>query len=243
MTTPTRTAFHPLAVAAVERLCEDAAALTFEVPQELAADYAFRPGQSLVLRRTVAGREERRNYSICAPEGARPRIGVRRIPDGLFSAWLVDEVGPGEVIEVSTPTGSFTPGPDAGAEHVFIATGYSGTGMTFGTAAAMIITGLIVHGRHDWEHVFKPTRMKPLASAKRVLEEAGAMPYTIVVVASAGNMGRSLDGRPQYGAISAPGTAIRACSRSVSLRPGTVSPETMKPKTAAPTIAVPSPSS
>ena len=64
--TPTgRREFHRLCVRRVERLCDDAVALTFEVPEELTELYAFAPGQSLTLRRVVDGREERRSYSIC----------------------------------------------------------------------------------------------------------------------------------------------------------------------------------
>ena len=43
--------FHALRVAAVDRLTDDAVAVTFEVPAELAADYVFLPGQHLPLRR------------------------------------------------------------------------------------------------------------------------------------------------------------------------------------------------
>jgi len=99
--------FHELTVAAVDRLCDDAVAVSFEVPAGLAAEYAFSAGQSLTLRRDVEGREERRTYSICAAEGSRPRVGVREVPDGLFSRWLVHEVRPGDVVEVQTPTGRF----------------------------------------------------------------------------------------------------------------------------------------
>ena len=67
--------FHPLRVLSVDRLCEDAAAVTFDVPDELAEAYHFSPGQSLTLRRNVDGREERRQYSICAAVGAAPRVG------------------------------------------------------------------------------------------------------------------------------------------------------------------------
>ncbi|WP_148611904.1 1,2-phenylacetyl-CoA epoxidase subunit PaaE [Nocardioides rubriscoriae] len=116
-------AFHTLTVAAVERLCDDAVAVTFDVPADLADDYAFAPGQSLTLRRTVDGREERRSYSICAPAGARPRIGVREIPDGLFSRWLVREVRPGDEVDVQVPSGSFRADPGAGGRHLCIAAG------------------------------------------------------------------------------------------------------------------------
>jgi ring-1,2-phenylacetyl-CoA epoxidase subunit PaaE len=123
VTTSTRVGFQPLTVAAVERLCDDAVAVTFDVPPELAETYAFRAGQSLTLRRTIDGREERRSYSICSPEGAAPRIGVREVPDGLFSTWLVHDVRPGEEIEVGPPTGRFTPDLAIPAHHVLIAAG------------------------------------------------------------------------------------------------------------------------
>ncbi|MEV0388881.1 1,2-phenylacetyl-CoA epoxidase subunit PaaE [Nonomuraea sp. NPDC050643] len=116
-------AFHPLTVAAVDRLCEDAAAITFDVPGELRDAYAFRAGQSLTLRRFVDGREHRRSYSICAPAGAAPRIGVREIPDGLFSSWLVREVTPGTRIEVQTPGGSWRADPEGGERHLCVAAG------------------------------------------------------------------------------------------------------------------------
>ncbi len=115
--------FHTLTVADVTRLCDDAVAITFDVPEELAASYAFRAGQSLTLRRTIDGRDERRSYSICAPEGAAPRIGVREVPDGVFSTWLVRQVRPGDEIEVGTPTGTFSPDLAASGHHVLIAAG------------------------------------------------------------------------------------------------------------------------
>ncbi|MEU3713391.1 1,2-phenylacetyl-CoA epoxidase subunit PaaE [Streptomyces catenulae] len=118
-----RPVFHRLRVAEVEPLCDDAAAIGFEVPEELAAEFAFRPGQSLTLRREVEGRDERRSYSICAPVGSRPRIGVRVVPGGLFSSWLVHEVRPGDTVEVMAPTGAFTPDLSHPGHHVLIAAG------------------------------------------------------------------------------------------------------------------------
>ncbi|WP_298176812.1 1,2-phenylacetyl-CoA epoxidase subunit PaaE [Saccharomonospora sp.] len=115
--------FHTLTVADVTRLCADAVAVTFDVPADLAQAYAFRAGQSLTVRRLVDGRDERRSYSICAPEGAPPRIGVREVPGGLFSTWLVRQVQPGDTIEVGTPTGNFSPDPDVPGHHVLIAAG------------------------------------------------------------------------------------------------------------------------
>ncbi|MEU9734874.1 1,2-phenylacetyl-CoA epoxidase subunit PaaE [Streptomyces sp. NPDC048002] len=118
-----RPVFHELRVAAVRPLCEDAAAVGFEIPPELAEEFAFAPGQSLTLRREIDGRDERRSYSICTPVGSAPRIGVRVVPGGLFSAWLVNEVRPGDTVEVMAPTGTFTPDLTTPAHHVLIAAG------------------------------------------------------------------------------------------------------------------------
>jgi ring-1,2-phenylacetyl-CoA epoxidase subunit PaaE len=118
-----RASFHELTVAAVEELTEDSVAITFEVPEELRDAFAFKAGQSLTLRRTVAGVEQRRSYSICAPVGAAPRIGVREIPDGLFSRWLVHELRAGDPVEVQTPTGTFSADPSQGGRHLCIAAG------------------------------------------------------------------------------------------------------------------------
>ncbi|QIQ07321.1 phenylacetate-CoA oxygenase/reductase subunit PaaK [Streptomyces liangshanensis] len=118
-----RPAFHPLRVAEVRRLCEDAVSVAFEIPAELAAEFAFAPGQALTLRRQVEGRDERRSYSICAPAGTLPRIGVREVPDGLFSSWLVHQVKPGDVIDVMAPTGAFTPDLTTHGHHVLVAAG------------------------------------------------------------------------------------------------------------------------
>lgn len=115
--------FHRLRVAHVERLCEDAVAVTFDVPAELRETYTFRPGQYLTLRRHTADGEERRSYSICAPAGAPPRVGVRRVSGGLFSEWLVDRLAEGDEVEVAPPAGSFTPELAAGTHHGLVAAG------------------------------------------------------------------------------------------------------------------------
>ncbi len=118
-----RRTFHPLAVAEITELCDDAVAITFDVPAELKDEFAFRPGQSVTLRRTVDGAEQRRSYSICAPAGAPPRIGVREVPNGAVSSWLVRRVRAGDRIEVQPPSGTFTPDVDRAAHHVLIVAG------------------------------------------------------------------------------------------------------------------------
>lgn len=133
-----RTEFHPLAVAAVDRLTDDAVAVTFDVPEELREEYDFAAGQSLALRRVVDGIEHRRSYSICSPAGSSPRIGVREIPGGLFSSWLVHEVRRGDVVEVQPPTGDLRADPTAAGRHLCIA---AGSGITPMLSIAATVLG------------------------------------------------------------------------------------------------------
>jgi ring-1,2-phenylacetyl-CoA epoxidase subunit PaaE len=135
-----RPQFHPLTVAQVERLTDDAVAVTFDVPAELAEDYAFAPGQALTLRRVDGDRDERRSYSICAPIGAAPRVGVREVPGGFFSAYLVNDVRPGDVIEVLPPSGTFTADLSTPADHVFVVAG-SGVTPVLSLAASVLRDG------------------------------------------------------------------------------------------------------
>ncbi|MFB9315560.1 1,2-phenylacetyl-CoA epoxidase subunit PaaE [Nocardioides plantarum] len=142
MVAPARAAFHPLRVREVESLTDDAAAVTFEVPDDLAEAFAFVPGQSLTLRKVVDGVEHRRQYSISAPAGGPPRVGVREIPDGLFSRWLVRDVRAGDEIEVQVPTGRFCPDPAVlqGGRHLCVAAG-SGITPMLSVAASVLGAG------------------------------------------------------------------------------------------------------
>ncbi|MGV4981560.1 2Fe-2S iron-sulfur cluster-binding protein [Streptomyces sp. NRAIS4] len=113
--------FHPLPVAAVDRITDDSVALTFTVPPELREEYRHAPGQHLALRRQVDGTEVRRTYSICSPApdpaGAGPgtlRVGVRLVEGGAFSAYALKEINVGDVLEVMTPAGRFTLEPAPG---------------------------------------------------------------------------------------------------------------------------------
>lgn len=113
------TGFYPLVVRDVEPLTDDSAAITFTVPRELAGTFDFAAGQSLTIRRG----DERRSYSICAPAGASPRIGVREVPGGAVSGWLVRQVKAGDTLEVQAPDGRFTPDLSQPGQHVLIAAG------------------------------------------------------------------------------------------------------------------------
>ena len=122
--------FHPLTVAAVEPVTEDAVRVSFDVPDDLQAAFAHIPGQHLILRHTIDGQDVRRSYSICSPSGApRLAIGVKRLEGGTFSTWANARLTPGTVIEVTPPTGEFVHRANAGASAAYGAIA-AGSGIT-----------------------------------------------------------------------------------------------------------------
>src|SRR3954467_6411580 len=118
--------FHRLAVADLRRESADAVSLTFAIPQALADDYSFAPGQYLTLRTTMDGEEVRRSYSICSgPDDGELRIAVKKVDGGAFSNWAAEELKSGAGPGVMTPPGRFgvAHAPDAARVYVGFAAG------------------------------------------------------------------------------------------------------------------------
>ena len=122
--------FHALKIAEVVRETEDAVVVGFEVPVELAVDYAFVQGQHLTLRREIDGEDVRRNYSICsAVDEGRLRIAIKKVEGGRFSGFANESLKPGDTLEVMTPTGSFHTPLDPAQAKTYVAFA-AGSGIT-----------------------------------------------------------------------------------------------------------------
>lgn len=118
--------FHALKVAAVMRNTRDAVVVTFDVPDDLAPTFSFRPGQYLTLRAMVDGEELRRSYSICAaPHDRQLRVAIKRLNDGAFSTWANAHLRAGDTVEVMPPDGHFTVpfSPDQARHYAAFAVG------------------------------------------------------------------------------------------------------------------------
>ncbi|MFI8003851.1 2Fe-2S iron-sulfur cluster-binding protein [Streptomyces sp. NPDC086010] len=123
--------FHPLRVSAIERITDDAVAVTLAVPPELRETFRHRPGQHLNVRHGVGGEEIRRSYSICAPATEQPaepslRVGIRMVDGGAFSTYALKELAIGDLIEAMPPMGRFVLEPRPG----YFAAIVGGSGIT-----------------------------------------------------------------------------------------------------------------
>jgi ring-1,2-phenylacetyl-CoA epoxidase subunit PaaE len=122
--------FHPLKVTSVERVAEDAACVTMEIPSALRDVFAFHAGQYVTVRRTIEDREERRTYSIVtAPGGGMLKLGIRLQFGGRMSGELATHLRPGDLLDVGAPMGRFRTAINAEREHSYMAFA-AGSGIT-----------------------------------------------------------------------------------------------------------------
>ncbi|ACA84518.1 2Fe-2S iron-sulfur cluster-binding protein [Shewanella woodyi] len=100
--------FYQLNIASLDRSTSDSVAITFDVPQALQSTFRFKPGQYLTLKHDIDGQEIRRCYSISAPVSSHKlEVGIKSIPDGLFSNFANNQLTVGQSLAVLPPTGNF----------------------------------------------------------------------------------------------------------------------------------------
>lgn len=66
------------------------------------------------------------------------------------------------------------------ARNVYVATGFSGTGMTFGTLSGVILADTLLGKKNLWADLYSSTRLKPVASARRYIAENVDFPKCLV---------------------------------------------------------------
>ena len=109
--TTTASRYHPLRVRAVIDETHDTKSIVFDVPEALAEQFSYKPGQFLTLRLPIEGRFVPRCYSMSsAPElDDALRVTVKRVHQGRGSNWVCDKVRVGDTIELMPPSGLFSP--------------------------------------------------------------------------------------------------------------------------------------
>ena len=65
-------------------------------------------------------------------------------------------------------------------EHVWVSTGYSGQGMTFGTFGGTMLTDLVLGRKSEWEDLFDPKRIPPMQSMGEYLKDNIEFPKRLI---------------------------------------------------------------
>jgi ring-1,2-phenylacetyl-CoA epoxidase subunit PaaE len=101
--------FFQIPVKTVRKETEEAKTITLDIPQSLRDKFQFKQGQYITLKVVVGNKEYRRSYSMSsAPHENVLSFTVKSIPDGIVSNHLVNNISPGDLLEVMQPQGKFT---------------------------------------------------------------------------------------------------------------------------------------
>lgn len=97
-------------------------------------------------------------------------------------------------------------------DRQFIATGYAGNGMTFGTLGGMMAADHVLHRKNPWTELLDPKRTKVLGGTWNYLRENKDYPYFLLRDWLGGTEGDSLDavGRNQGKVLSLAGRKVAA---------------------------------
>ncbi|MEM8906437.1 MAG: ferredoxin--NADP reductase [Bacteroidota bacterium] len=101
--------FHRLKILAIDYPIKEATTLTFDVPAPLREVFHYYPGQHLIIKFMIDGKEVRRSYSInsCPFREEALQVTVKRVKGGLVSNFVGDHLKVGEELEVMSPQGRF----------------------------------------------------------------------------------------------------------------------------------------
>lgn len=140
--------FHELRVTEVSPLTDDSVCVTFDVPAELSAKFAYLPGQHVTVRKEIDGEDVRRSYSICAPAGGgKLRVGVKKLPGGSFSSFATERLAAGDTLQVMPPVGEFTLDIDPSKPRKAVAIA-AGSGIT--PVLSLISSSLEMEPKSSW---------------------------------------------------------------------------------------------
>ncbi len=104
-------------------------------------------------------------------------------------------------------------GRNPGDKNVYIATGFSGNGITYGTIAGILIRDLIDHRDNMWADIYDPARKSLLAAKEYIRENANVLACMVSDWVSRGEMADAADIMPGEGAILREGVSKTACYR------------------------------
>ena len=163
---PAWSGFRPLIVVAIDREGDSVVSIRLESPDGTPVP-AARPGQYLTLR--IHPEEHGpvlRNYSLSGPPGAGYyRIGVKREPRGIASAYLHTRLNVGDRVETAAPRGTFILHPSP-APLLLISAGIGATPLL-----AMLHALAGEHSEREvwWLHGARSSREHSFAAEARAL--------------------------------------------------------------------------
>jgi ferredoxin-NADP reductase/MOSC domain-containing protein YiiM len=164
---PAPPGFQTLTVAAIDRESADVLSLSMRHPDGQPLRTAL-PGQYVVLRlrRSADGPPLFRSYSLSGPPSTeRYRISVKIEPNGAAGTYLQEQVRVGDLLDVSSPRGSFI--PQSGERPVVLVS--AGIGVTPVLAMLYELAATCSTRPVLWLHAARDRQHHPFATEVRRL--------------------------------------------------------------------------
>ena len=131
----------PLVISKITRNTPNAVLISFKVSESEKERFRYDAGQYLTLETIINEKSVRRSYSICCSINEGLQVGIKEIPQGLFSTHANRSLREEDIIMVSPPEGRFRyiPSPDGQTLAAFAA----GSGIT--PIMSILKTALLDH--------------------------------------------------------------------------------------------------
>lgn len=144
--------FHRVRILRVVDETPDARSFVLDVPE----DFTYEAGQFCTFRVPIAGSPQLRCYSMSSTPGVDDelQVTVKRVPGGLVSNWMLDELAAGDEVEVTYPAGVFCL-PAGGGDVLAFAGGSGITPVISIVKAALTTTDRrvrLLYANKDREH-------------------------------------------------------------------------------------------
>ena len=98
---------HPLVISKITRNTPNAVLISFEVPESEKERFRFEAGQYLSLETNINEKAVRRSYSICSAPSEGLQVGIKEVPEGLFSTFANRSLNEDDQMMVAPPDGRF----------------------------------------------------------------------------------------------------------------------------------------
>ncbi len=121
--------FNSLRVSKKVQETHDSVSISLEIPSELKPMYEYKQGQYLTFEIEKEGKKIRRAYSLCSSPHWNEdlTVTVKKVSNGLMSAWMNDTLKEGDLINVMPPQGKFyTELSSSNQKHYLLLGGGSG---------------------------------------------------------------------------------------------------------------------
>lgn len=136
----------------------DTFSLVLEKP---ASGFEYLPGQYVTVRIEIDGKKYPRAYSLSSSPhlDGDLQLTIKRLPGGIVSNYIWDNLNPGDSLEVFPPLGNFIvqTQPGRALQHLFIAAG-SGIAPIYGMIRSILFAEpksriLLLYGSRSQEHI------------------------------------------------------------------------------------------